>query len=195
MLGRGLVVCTAPTGRPQDTQYSVDGSGIAESNGWMPTQSHLNVVEVCGQLLYLVLAGSCPAAALSVILVSSVATFWKVRLCLMFWGTCACSRAGCRRAPGPLAAAAPAAARAVAVACSSARPWHAHPRLLSPPSADGLLHGHHRVGARPSQAYAIAHLRDGLGADLPRRPLQVQVGGQGGLRCSGVRACMGLGLP
>ena len=63
-----------------DKQYSLDGKGIRASNGWMPTQSQFNLLEICGQLVYLHLATQGPSAsgqALSVAFATSVATLWK----------------------------------------------------------------------------------------------------------------------
>jgi len=60
-----------------DKQYAADGKGITASNGWMPTQSQFNVLEILGQLVFLRLHMARSSAALSVAMMVSVATLWK----------------------------------------------------------------------------------------------------------------------
>ena len=60
-----------------DVQYASSGQGIAESNGWMQTQSKFNVAEVILQLLFLFVLPRGSIEGLITILISSVATCWK----------------------------------------------------------------------------------------------------------------------
>jgi hypothetical protein len=66
-----------------DTQYAASGAGVTASNGWMPTQSHFNLLEVALQLLFLRLHAQRSSQALSVAYFVSVATLWKT---LMYMG-------------------------------------------------------------------------------------------------------------
>ena len=62
-----------------DVQYSASGQGMANSNGWVITQSKFNTVEVACQLAFLFLPrGS--ADALLFILFGSICTLWKTLL-------------------------------------------------------------------------------------------------------------------
>ena len=87
------VVPTRFTSRPQ---YDAGGAGVVESNGWMPTQSKFNVLELVAQLVFLcVLPRGGASSALSIML-SQMATLWKVcvRACVLvcvYACACACA--------------------------------------------------------------------------------------------------------
>ncbi|KAF0685517.1 Aste57867_22609 [Aphanomyces stellatus] len=69
-----------------DAQYSGDGVGMQEGNGWVETQSIFNVFEVIGMLIYLFALRRQSIAAALTILTVSVATFWKTAMymCIIF---------------------------------------------------------------------------------------------------------------
>lgn len=60
-----------------DTQYSHTGQGIQDSGGWVITQSKFNVLELCGQLVFLLFLKKDDPASLLLIMLTSMATLWK----------------------------------------------------------------------------------------------------------------------
>ncbi len=50
---------------------------LQDSNGWIPTQSKFNVVELLAQLAFLFVLQKNSAQSLLTIMISSIATLWK----------------------------------------------------------------------------------------------------------------------